>query len=157
MSMDLSFSTIQEINQKSKLIEPGDFVIYIEPGNIEFLNFIKEQDAEILIVSINPRFKGFKTKKCNVMKTPYQEISKKKADLIINELNLDPISSFQALGNVVPLLKDGGKVLISITMDKKDERDIKEMGKSLLAGLKLEPKEFLSIKNEKYIYAKSIV
>lgn len=58
----------------------------------------------------------------DVFSLPLQEISPEKVDIILNDMTLEPLDSLMALKRVLPLLRENGKLLQVIKIQKREAR-----------------------------------
>lgn len=59
----------------------------------------------------------------DVFTLPLQEISPDKVDVILSDMTLEPMDSLLALKRVLPLLREGGKLLQVIKIQKREARE----------------------------------
>lgn len=90
----------------------------------------------------------------DVFTLPLQEISSEKVDVLLSDMTLEPADSLLALKRMLPLLKEGGKLLQVIKMQK---REIKEPIISKIEDLGVEVIQVIEPqKQEIYVIARKI-
>jgi Predicted rRNA methylase len=91
----------------------------------------------------------------DVFQIPLKEMSPEQVDVILSDMTLEPLDSLSALERVLPLLRDNGKLLQVIKIEKQENRKpilakVESMGLTILEVLESE-------KQEIYIIAQKVV
>lgn len=155
-----SFWTIKGIQDELNFISPGDLVVDVESPDPGFPKFLEGFGTRVVVVTKgNPLLLDYEGKVVqeNIMSLKdTRKITREKADIIISELGLDPISCFQALSNILPALKKDGKILMFLSMRKRNKEELKEIAKRFFDDMGLEMKKTYTYKNGVYIYARRL-
>ncbi|WMW22589.1 S4 domain-containing protein [Methanolobus mangrovi] len=91
----------------------------------------------------------------DVFQIPLKEMSPEQVDVILSDMTVEPMASLSALQRVLPLLRDNGKLLQVIKIEKQENRKpilakVESMGLTILNVLESE-------KQEIYIIAQKVV
>lgn len=155
-----SFWKLKEMQDKKKIINKGDFVLDIGTRDGGFPIFAKELGAEVTVLNIEEleilEDYEIKFKKCNVMKINPKKIFNTKFDLIINELKLDVMKSFQILEKFLDVLGESGRLLIFLSTQNRDKERVKDIVDKMLENNKFYTEKFFEFKKGIYAYAKKI-
>ena len=128
LDMPKGYFKLQGIQKATGLLSEGDSVLDIGSSAGGFLLFASEIVAEIKGVEFSKDFRSELGKivheKNNVsvifadaFRSPLEEISPEKVDVLLIDMTLEPLDSVQALERLLPLLKSGGKLLLVVKME----------------------------------------
>lgn len=156
-----SYWTLYNIQNEYNLIDKGDFVIDLESRDGGFPIFTRECNAEVLVLTKgNPSLENsdfnFEIKKCNPKEIKSEDLGGREADLLINELEINLISSFQILDNLLPLLKEGGKFLIFLPTAKRGKSQILKISEEFIEKLRIERRGLYESRKDLYLYGKKV-
>ncbi|MCD6367679.1 MAG: hypothetical protein J7L45_01190 [Candidatus Aenigmarchaeota archaeon] len=158
ISVPRTFWTMKEIQDKLSIIQTGDFVLDVEPKDGGLAIFSKRMGAEVTVLSINNmeflKKEDIEVKKYNVIEIDPKTIFKTKFDLIIEELELDIIKSFQILEKFLDVISKNGKLLIFLSTRGREEEDVREMSERILVKYRIEPIEYFKADKGLYLFAK---
>jgi len=153
-----SFWELKKIQDSGNVIKKGDFILDIGSEDGGFPIFAKELKTEITVLSIEKldflEKKDIKFKECNVMLINPDDVLDTKYDLIINELKLDLIKSFQIFEKFLNFLSPRGRILFFLSGRDRNEDDIKDMAEKILNKHKFDVIDFYETKKGFYVYAK---
>jgi 23S rRNA (cytidine1920-2'-O)/16S rRNA (cytidine1409-2'-O)-methyltransferase len=132
----------------------GGFLLYTSQiaGKVRGIEFSKDFHAEL--GRITYEHENVSVRFGDVFTLPLQEISPEKVDVLLSDMTLEPMDSLLALKRVLPLLKEGGKLLQVIKMQKREKREpiiskIEDLGVEVIQVI--EPQ-----KQEIYVIARKI-
>ncbi|MCD6477628.1 MAG: hypothetical protein J7K87_01365 [Candidatus Aenigmarchaeota archaeon] len=156
-----SFWKLKEIQESSKIIKKGDFVLDIGSPDGGFPLFAKECGAEVTALAMDDSLgylseKGIRIEKFNIMKINPREIFKNKFDLIINEIRLDIMKSIQIFEKFIPLIESRGKVLMFLSRRERNDDEVKEIIENVLGRERFRVVDFFKERRGTYAYLKRI-
>jgi 23S rRNA (cytidine1920-2'-O)/16S rRNA (cytidine1409-2'-O)-methyltransferase len=148
---------LQLVQKESGILKPGDRVLDLGSSAGGFLLFASEIAGHIKGVEFSRDFRSelgkiaFERENVEIMfgdvfTLPLKSLSEEPVDVILSDMTLEPDNSIQALSRVLPLLKEGGKVLQVIKMPKKKNpkpvlSKIENMGLEILQVISSEKQE----------------
>lgn len=118
------------IQEESGILKPGDNVLDLGSSAGGFLLFASEIAGHVKGIEFSRDFRSelgkiaYEKENVEIMfgdvfSTPLNEISEEPVDVILSDMTLEPEDSIKALSRMLPLLKEGGKLLQVIKMPKK--------------------------------------
>ncbi len=121
---------LQLVQKESGILKPGDRVLDLGSSAGGFLLFASEIADHVKGIEFSRDFRSelgkiaFERENVEVMfgdvfTIPLNLLSEVPVDVVLSDMTLEPENSIQALSRVLPLLKDGGKLLQVIKMSKK--------------------------------------
>lgn len=121
---------LKYIQEESGVLKPGDRVLDLGSSAGGFLLFASEIVSHIKGLEFSRDFRSELGKIAyerenvevifgDVFTIPLKELSEEPVDVILSDMTLEPEDSIKALARVLPLLKEGGKLLQVIKMPKK--------------------------------------
>lgn len=153
-----SFWKLKEIQDKTKLIQTGDFILDIESKDGGFPIFARKTGAEVTVIGMGDLefLKKYNVdfKKRNIMEINPKKFFTTKFDIMINELRLDVMKSFQISEKFLNVLGTRGKLLLFLSTKGRSKDDVKEISERILVGYGFEPVEYFGDKKGLYVYAK---
>jgi 23S rRNA (cytidine1920-2'-O)/16S rRNA (cytidine1409-2'-O)-methyltransferase len=153
---------LKEIQEKTNIIKKGDTVLDIGSSAGGFLMFASEIASHVHGIEFSREFRSALGKLAHERPNITVEfgdvftipVEKEKFDVLLLDITASPLSSIKALGNVLPALKSGGKLLQVLKLPKnRDKEPILKKLSSLgleITGV-LEPE-----KKEAYIIARKL-
>ncbi|MBC7085654.1 MAG: methyltransferase domain-containing protein [Methanomethylovorans sp.] len=162
LDMPKGYFKLKYIQEMSNIICEGDSVLDLGSSAGGFLIFASQKarkvrgiefskDFQPELKRITSEYENVSVEFGDVFTLPLKEISSEKVDVILNDLTLEPMDSLQVLKKVLPLLKEGGKLLQVIKIKKNKTR---EPILSLMKDFGLEVTQVIeSAKQEIYIIA----
>ncbi|RLJ02399.1 MAG: hypothetical protein DRP11_03065 [Candidatus Aenigmatarchaeota archaeon] len=135
------YEKLKEIQEATKFLKVADFVILIEPRDMGFAKYLLDFGVRLLVLTRgNPLLDGTELNKkvCDLRNVRPLEISREKADSMISELKLDPIHSFQIIGNLIPLLKENGRLLMFLPTETRERDEVVRMADEFLQRIGVE-------------------
>ncbi len=155
-----SFWKLKKMQDKKKIIKKGDFVLDIGSNDGGFPVFAKELKAEVNVINVEEleilEDYDIEFKKCNVMKVNPSKMFNTKFDLIINELRLDIMKSFQILEKFLDVLDESGRLLIFLPTQNRDKERVKDIVDKMFENNEFYTEEFFEFDKGIYAYAKKI-
>lgn len=128
----------------------GGFLLYASKiaEKIQGIEYSKDFHAELS--KITDEHENVSVKFGDVFTLPLYEMSSEKVDVILSDMTLEPADSLVALKRVLPLLKEGGKLLQVIKIKKRESREpflskIEAMGIEILQVIEPEKQEIYVI------------
>ena len=154
---------LQGIQEATGILEAGDEVLDLGSSAGGFILYASGIAGHITGVEFSKHFRSELGKLAyenenvdiifgDVFSLPLEELSEAPVDVILSDMTLEPNDSIEALGRVLPLLKEGGKLLQVLKIDRArtHERWVKKIASLGLSIVEvIEPK-----KREVYIFAK---
>ncbi|MDW7732937.1 MAG: S4 domain-containing protein [Methanolobus sp.] len=133
LDMPKGYFKLQGIQAATGLITEGDSVLDIGSSAGGFLLFASEIAAKVRGVEFSKDFRSelgqIAHEKDNVsvifadaFRSPLEEISPEQVDVLLIDMTLEPLDSVQALERMLPLLKNGGKFLLVVKIENRDNR-----------------------------------
>lgn len=118
------------IQEESGILKPGDDVLDLGSSAGGFLLFASEIAGHVKGIEFSRDFRSelgkiaYEKENVEIMfgdvfTVPLEEISREPVDAILSDMTLEPEDSIKALSRVLPLLKEGGKLLQVIKIPKK--------------------------------------
>ena len=118
------------IQEESGILKPGDNVLDLGSSAGGFLLFASEIAGHVKGIEFSRDFRSelgkiaYEREKVEIMfgdvfTVPLEEISREPVDVILSDMTLEPEDSIKALSRVLPLLKEGGRLLQVIKIPKK--------------------------------------
>ncbi len=154
---------LQEIQEVTGILEAGDKVLDLGSSAGGFLLYASEIAGHVTGVEFSKHFRSELGKLAyenenidiilgDVFSHPLEELAETPVDVILSDMTLEPNDSIEALERILPLLKEGGKLLQVLKIDKARThkrwvQKIASLGLSIVEVI--EPK-----KREVYIFAK---
>ncbi|MFB6075590.1 MAG: S4 domain-containing protein [Candidatus Aenigmatarchaeota archaeon] len=130
-----SYWILEKIQDEKNLIEKGDFVIDIESRDGGFPVFIEEFAEVLVLTKGNPMFDGFDFPVKDFNPRDVGDLVSEKADVLINELEIDLIRSFQILNDLMEFVKSKGKILVHLTTKSREKSEVVSMSEELFNTL----------------------
>jgi 23S rRNA (cytidine1920-2'-O)/16S rRNA (cytidine1409-2'-O)-methyltransferase len=132
----------------------GGFLLYASQiaGKVRGIEFSKDFHTEL--GRITDEHENISVRFGDVFTLPLQEMSSEKVDVILNDMTLEPADSLLALKRVFPLLKEDGKLLQVIKIQKRENREpllskIEDIGVEVIRVIE-------SQKQEIYVIARKV-
>ncbi|WP_445474477.1 S4 domain-containing protein [Methanococcoides methylutens] len=157
LDMPKGYFKLKRIQEETGLISEGDSIIDLGSSAGGFLMFASEIAGKIKGLEFSPDFRSelgqiaHETENVSVIfddvfSVPLAELSEGPVDVILSDMTLEPMDSLAALERVLPLLKDGGKILQVIKVSKKIDRKpllarVEELGIDILHVLESHKQE----------------
>ena len=148
---------LQLVQKESGILKPGDRVLDLGSSAGGFLLFASEIAGHVKGIEFSRDFRSelgkiaYERENVEVMfgdvfTVPLNLLSEEPVDVILSDMTLVPDDSIQALSRVLPLLKEGGKLLQVIKMPKKKTpknilNKIENMGLEIQHVIKSEKQE----------------
>ncbi|MDQ1255296.1 MAG: rRNA (cytidine1920-2-O)/16S rRNA (cytidine1409-2-O)-methyltransferase [Euryarchaeota archaeon] len=118
------------VQEETSILKPGDRVLDLGSSAGGFLLFASEIAGYVKGIEFSRDFRSelgkiaFERENVEVMfgdifTVPLNLISERPVDVILSDMTLEPEDSIKALSRVLPLLKEGGKLLQVIKIPKK--------------------------------------
>ncbi|MDD3247212.1 MAG: S4 domain-containing protein [Methanosarcina sp.] len=118
------------VQEESGVLKPGDRVLDLGSSAGGFLLFASEIAAHVKGIEFSRDFRSelgkiaYERENVEVMfgdvfTIPLKELSEEPVDVILSDMTLEPENSLKALARVLPLLKEGGRLLQVIKTPKK--------------------------------------
>ena len=152
---------LKRIQEESGIIKPGDRILDLGSSAGGFILFASEIAGYIKGIEFSREFRSelgkiaFERENVEVMfgdvfTVPLNNLSEEPVDVILSDMNLEPQDSIKALGRVLPLLKENGKILQVIKMPKKKNpkptiSKIEDLGLEILQVISSEKQEIYVI------------
>ncbi|WP_321417798.1 SAM-dependent methyltransferase [uncultured Methanomethylovorans sp.] len=128
----------------------GGFLLYASQiaGKIQGLEYSK--DFYVELNKITDKHENVSVKFGDVFTIPLEELSADNVDVILSDMTLEPADSLLALKRVLPLLKEGGKLLQVIKIQKRENREpiiskIEDMGVKIVQVIEPQKQEIYVI------------
>lgn len=154
---------LQGIQEKTGILEAGDLVLDLGSSAGGFIMYASGIVGHIKGVEFSKHFRSELGKLAyenenvevifgDVFSLPLEELSETPVDVILSDMTLEPADSLEALEHVLPLLKEDGKLLQVLKIDRARSykgwlKKMEAMGLSIVDVI--EPK-----KREIYIFAR---
>ena len=142
---------LRRIIEETGVIEKKDVVLDLGSSSGGFALAASELASVVYGVEISPEFRdrleeiqkkrgNIKITFDNVFTADPERVAPEPVDVILDDLTLDPVSSFRALERFLPRLKPGGRVLFVAKLGSRRKEDLEATvrGFSSLVGLELE-------------------
>ncbi|NOZ82161.1 MAG: methyltransferase domain-containing protein [Candidatus Micrarchaeota archaeon] len=148
--MPSGYFKLKRLIEEEKIVEKGDTVIDLGSSSGGFLLAASEIASSVYGFEISPEFRealeNIRRKRKNVrvffenVFTVDPDVVPENADVILNDLTLDPISSFQALERFLSKLKPNGRVMMTVKLGDRNREDAENLVKTLAekSGLEVE-------------------
>ncbi|WP_135612721.1 S4 domain-containing protein [Methanococcoides sp. AM1] len=157
LDMPKGYFKLKGIQEETGLIKEGDSIIDLGSSAGGFITFASDIAGKISGLEFSHDFRSELGQLAHenenvsvtfddVFSVPLEELSEDPVDIILSDMTLEPMDSLAALERVLPLLKDGGKVLQVIKMSKKLDRSpvldrMEELGIEILDVLESHKQE----------------
>ncbi|UGV39723.1 cell division protein FtsJ [Methanococcoides orientis] len=157
LDMPKGYFKLKRIQEETGLISEGDSIIDLGSSAGGFITFASEIAGKIHGLEFSHDFRSELGQLAHenenvsvifddVFSVPLAELSEEPVDVILSDMTLEPMVSLSALERVLPLLKDGGKVLQVIKVTKKCDRTpllskVEELGIEILHVLESHKQE----------------
>ena len=133
LDMPKGYFKLQRIQEATGIINEGDSVLDIGSSAGGFLLFASGIAAKVKGVEFSKDFRSelgeIAHEKDNVsvlfadaFRSPLEKISPEPVDVLLIDMTLEPHDSVQALERMLPLLKNGGRFLLVVKMEKDENR-----------------------------------
>lgn len=130
LDMPMGYFKLKRIQEECGILQPGDRAIDLGSSAGGFLTFASEIVGHIKGIEFSREFRSELGKLShekenvdimfgNVFTVPLKELSEEPVDVILSDMTLDPEDSIKGLEKVLPLLKEGGKLLQVIKIAKR--------------------------------------
>lgn len=149
-----SYWILRKIQNELNLIEKGDFVIDVESRDGGFPLFIEDIGNVLVLTKGNPLLETYDFTVKQYNPRDIGEITSEKADILINELEIDLIHSFQILNDLLKFVKSEGKVLIHLPTKNRKRDEVQRIASEFLDKLRLDKKKIISADKKLYAFAK---
>jgi len=121
---------LQLVQKESSILKPGDRVLDLGSSAGGFLLFASEIAGHVKGIEFSRDFRSelgkiaYERENVEVMfgdafTVPLNILSEEPVDVILSDMTMEPENSIKALSRVLPLLKEGGKLLQVIKIQKK--------------------------------------
>ena len=165
MDHPVGYFKLKGIQEHTGLIKEGDHVLDIGSSAGGFLTFASGIAKSVKGLEFSREFRSELAKIAfenenvsvtfgDVFNIPLNELSSEPVDVILSDLTLEPADSLKALERILPLLKEGGRLLQVIKIKNRENRKpilshIESMGLTIIDVLE-------SKKEEIYIIASKV-
>ena len=165
MDKPAGYLKLKGIQEHTEVIQKGDNVLDIGSSAGGFLIFASEIAKSVKGLEFSRDFRSELAKVAfendnvsvtfgDVFNIPFDELSPEPVDVILSDLTLEPVDSLKALERILPLLKEGGKLLQVIKIKNRENRKpilshVESMGLTIIDVLE-------SKKEEIYIIASKV-
>ena len=133
MDKPVGYFKLKGIQEQTKVIKEGDHVLDLGSSAGGFLTFAAGIAKSVRGIEFSKDFRSelgsvsFENENVSVIfgdvfKIPLSELSSEPVDVILSDLTLEPSDSLEALERVLPLLKDGGRLLQVIKIKDRENR-----------------------------------
>ena len=130
LDMPQGYFKLKHVQEESGILKPGDKVLDLGSSAGGFLLFASEIADHVKGIEFSRDFRSelgkiaYEKKNVEVIfgdvfTIPLKELSEEPVDVILSDMTLEPEDSIKALSRVLPLLKEGGKLLQVIKIPKK--------------------------------------
>ncbi|MDO9516663.1 MAG: S4 domain-containing protein [Methanosarcinaceae archaeon] len=157
MDKPAGYFKLEYIQEQTEVIKEGDHVLDLGSSAGGFLTFASGIARSVRGIEFSKDFRpelgkvSFENENVSVIfgdvfKIPLSELSSEPFDVILSDLTLEPADSLEALERVMPLLKDGGRLLQVIKIKNRENRkpilsQIESMGLTITDVLESEKEE----------------
>ncbi|MDD3042977.1 MAG: S4 domain-containing protein [Methanosarcinaceae archaeon] len=161
LDMPMGYFKLKRIQEESGILKPGDRVLDLGSSAGGFLTFASEIVGHIKGIEFSREFRSELGKIAyekdnvdimfgNVFSVPLKELSGEPVDVILSDVTLDPAASIKVLERLLPLLKEGGKLLQVIKIPKRKNpkpilSQIEALGLEILQVIESEKQEIYVI------------
>ncbi|WP_094226615.1 SAM-dependent methyltransferase [Methanolobus psychrotolerans] len=161
LDMPRGYFKLKNIQDATGIISAGDTILDLGSSAGGFLLMASEIAASVTGVEYSRDFRTELGKVVHekenvsvmfgdVFQIPLKEMSPGQVDVILSDMTLEPEDSLEALERVLPLLKDNGKLLQVIKIEKQEDRKpiiakVGSMGLTILEVLESEKQEIYII------------
>ncbi|MBW6471061.1 MAG: methyltransferase domain-containing protein [Methanosarcinaceae archaeon] len=133
MDKPAGYFKLEYIQEQTGVIKEGDHILDLGSSAGGFLTFAAEIAKNVRGIEFSKDFRpeldnvSFENNNVSVIfgdvfKIPLNELSPEKVDVILSDLTLEPTDSLEALERMMPLLKDGGRLLQVIKIKNRENR-----------------------------------
>ncbi|WP_406662120.1 SAM-dependent methyltransferase [Methanolobus sp. ZRKC3] len=161
MDMPRGYFKLKGIQEATNLISKGDTVLDLGSSAGGFLLLASEIAASVRGVEFSTDFifdlekiesenENVTVMFADVFHEPLENMSPEQVDVLLSDMTLEPVDSIRALERVLPLLKEGGKLLQVIKIQKRENRrpilaQIESLGVNIIEVLEPEKMEIYVI------------
>jgi 23S rRNA (cytidine1920-2'-O)/16S rRNA (cytidine1409-2'-O)-methyltransferase len=121
---------LKRVQEESGILKPGDKVLDLGSSAGGFLIFASEIAGHVKGIEFSRDYRSelgkiaYERKNVEIMygdvfTVPLNSLSEEPVDVILSDMTLEPEDSIEALSRVLPLLKEGGRLLQVIKISKK--------------------------------------
>lgn len=138
--------------EKMKFLEKGDVVLNLGSSSGEYLIDASKIAAKVYGIELSKEFenvlKRIEKKHENIkvimgnVFTIEPKLIGENVDVILNTLNLDVLTSFQALSRFLPILKPHGKILMLLKLKDRRKKEVEEITRRFAGSLQLRILDF---------------
>ncbi|MCL7411636.1 MAG: S4 domain-containing protein [Methanosarcinaceae archaeon] len=133
MDKPAGYFKLKGIQEQTEVIKEGDHVLDLGSSVGGFLTFAAGIAKSVKGIEFSKDFRSelgnvsFENQNVSVIfgdvfKIPLSELSSEPFDVILSDLTLEPTDSLEALERMMPLLKDGGRLLQVIKIKNRENR-----------------------------------
>lgn len=158
---------LKDIQDRTGMIRPGDVILDLGSSAGGFLMFASGIAESIKGIEYSEEFMPYlyiiagshdniTVTKDDVFTMPLSSMSDKPVDVILNDITVEPLDSIKVLARVLPLLKQGGRVLQVLKLPDRSVLNectnrLKELGLSIQHILESEKREVyvIAVRNGK--------
>jgi len=167
--MPSGYYKLKALQEKLGIIKPTDIVLDLGSSAGGYLMFASEIATEIFGIEFSEEFRKPLEKiveKCPNVHVVFGDVfhvdpnlitDNKEVDLILNDLTVNWMASIEGLGNVLTLLKQGGRILMTLKLSGETAYGVEELVRKMFESHSLTVTQFLELDNEKeevYVIAK---
>jgi len=159
--MPSGYYKLKVLQEKLGIIKPTDIVLDLGSSAGGYLLFSSEIATEVFGIEFSEDFRVPLEKiveECRNVHVVFGDVfhvdpnvitDNKKVDLILNDLTVNWMASIEGLGNVLPLLKQGGRILMTLKLRGETAYGVEELVKKMFESHYLTVTQFLELENEK--------
>ncbi|MFB6088247.1 MAG: S4 domain-containing protein [Candidatus Aenigmatarchaeota archaeon] len=151
-----SYWVMKKIQDNKAFVKKDDFVIDIESMDGGFPLFLEEFAEVLVLTKGNPLFENFDFPVKEFNPRDVGDLVSEKADVLINELEIDLIRSFQIFNDLMKFVKSGGKVLVHLTTKNREKSEVESMSRELFGTLGFGDIDIFTVDKKMYGLAKKV-